>query len=331
MLETKVISTKGTRQWQGIPTIERAPNGRLWCAFFTGGPREPDIDNYVLITTSDDDGQTWTQPRTAVEWSGATRVFDPCLWHDPEGKFWLFFNVANLGEKHHSVAAITTTESSSDSPRWSEPFMVDLSVPYAFRLNKPTVTKSGKWLLPVTWAREAPDGWFAGSTQLQGVAISSDKGRNWQLHGALVAPEWALENMVVERSDGTLWMLIRNGSGVIMESVSMDGGISWSEPAKTALVNPGTRFYIRRLNSGRLLLINTPNPEERTSLFACLSRDDGVTFGKGLNLDGRENVSYPDAVQAPDGKIYTVHDCDRHGPGEIVFCTFTESDLVDAI
>ena len=49
--------------------------------------------------------------------------------------------------------------------------------------------------------------------------------------------------------------------------------------------------------------------------------------GPGLELDGRDNVSYPDAVQAPDGTIYAVHDCERHALGEIVLNVFTEDEI----
>jgi hypothetical protein len=34
-MRTHVIATKGARHWQGIPGIERAPNGRLWCTFYS--------------------------------------------------------------------------------------------------------------------------------------------------------------------------------------------------------------------------------------------------------------------------------------------------------
>ena len=77
-------------------------------------------------------------------------------------------------------------------------------------------------------------------------------------------------------------------------------------------MNPGSRFYIRRLSSGKLLLINTPDPKERKELHAYLSeRDDGPLFGPGLVLTDSDSVSYPDAVEAPDGLIYCIHDHDR--------------------
>lgn len=329
MLRQTVISTKDARQWQGIPAIERAANGRLWCSFFSGGPREPDPDNFILLTTSKDDGATWATPVKIVNPPGQTRVYDPALWHDPSGRLWLFYNQTNLDEKGFSVWAMTATDSGAAKPVWNKPARLPLPVPFAFRLNKPTVLSCGDWLLPVTWARSAPDDWFAGDQQLQGVAISTDAGATWSFHGSVETPPWALENMMVELRDGAVWMLIRTNSGVVWQSCSSDGGRTWCEASPTDIMNPGVRFFIRRLASGRLLLINTPDPRQRKALYAYLSEDEGETWSRpGLELDSRDNVSYPDAVQAPDGSIYSVHDCDRQGPGEIVLSVFSEEDII---
>jgi predicted neuraminidase len=332
-VRTHIIATKGSRQWQGIPAIERAANGRLWSAFFTGGPKEPDPANCILLSTSADDGVTWSAPTVVVDPPGATRAYDPALWHDPTGRLWLFYNLANLETRDYSVWAMTATDSDGPTPHWGAPVRIPLGVPFAFRLNKPTVLSTGEWVLPVTWAPKAPEGWFAREGQLQGVAITADGGATWTFHGGVKAPPWALENMVVERRDGSLWMLIRTGSGVLWQSTSRDGGRTWSEGSPTSIVNPGSRFFIRRLASGRLLLINTPDPSRRTRLLAYLMDDDagaapdGAGLGPGLELDGRDNVSYPDAVQAADGTIYAVHDCERHALGEIVLNVFTEGEI----
>jgi predicted neuraminidase len=223
---------------------------------------------------------------------------------------------------------MTAADASSPAPRWSAPRRVELPAPFAFRLNKPTVLRNGDWLLPVTWARAAPAGWFAGDQQLQGAAISSDRGATWSFHGGVEAPNWALENMIVERNDGRLWMLIRTGAGVLWESASADGGRTWSPGAPTAIINPGVRFFIRRLASGRLLLINTPHPARRQGLRAYLSEDEGASWLGGLELDPRDRVSYPDAAQAADGAIFAVHDCDRQGAGEILLDVFTEEEIL---
>ena len=342
------IATKGTWAWMGIPGIERAEaNGRLWATLYTGGPKEPDPDNVVLLTTSADDGATWSAPQVVAAPPGPTRAYDPCLWHDPAGRLWLFYNHARRatdgeGRADFSVWAMVADDASSDdasstTPAWSPPRRLALGapgeVPFAFRMNKPTVLTDGTWALPVTWAREVPassmGGWFPGPGQLQGVALSHDQGVTWALHGAIEAPHWALESMVVERRDGRLWMLIRTGAGVLWQSFSEDGGRTWSGGSPTAIVNPGTRFFIRRLASGRLLLINTPHPKERTGMVAFLSEpDDDDAFSQQLVLDPRERVSYPDAVESPAGRIYAIHDRDRAGVGEVILTVFDEAEVV---
>ncbi|MDP4938179.1 MAG: DUF1501 domain-containing protein [Verrucomicrobiales bacterium] len=47
------------RMHQGIPSIERARNGRLWAAWYGGGLGE-DHHNYVMLATSGDDGRSWS-------------------------------------------------------------------------------------------------------------------------------------------------------------------------------------------------------------------------------------------------------------------------------
>jgi len=49
------------RKFQGIPGIERARNGRLWAVWYSGDTREGP-QNYVVLTTSGDDGKSWSGP-----------------------------------------------------------------------------------------------------------------------------------------------------------------------------------------------------------------------------------------------------------------------------
>jgi len=39
------------------------------------------------------------------------------------------------------------------------------------------------------------------------------------------------------------------------------------------------------------------------------------------------NVSYPDGMQAPDGRIYVVYDRERFTAREILMAVFTEDDV----
>ena len=105
-----------SRQWQGIPGIERAANGRLWVTWYSGGPREPHEDNYVLLVTSGDDGKTWSEPKVVVDPPGKPRSYDPMLWHDPAGRLW-FLWAQNAGPP--GPYAILCDNSLRENPGWS--------------------------------------------------------------------------------------------------------------------------------------------------------------------------------------------------------------------
>ncbi|MFH1568106.1 MAG: sialidase family protein, partial [Gemmatimonadota bacterium] len=97
------------------------------------------------------------------------------------------------------------------------------------------------------------------------------------------------------------------------------------------LAHPASRFFVRRLRSGRLLLVkHGPLAErtERSHLTAYLSGDDGASWQGGLLLDERAGVSYPDGAQAPDGTVYLVYDFERRGARQILLARFTEEDAL---
>jgi AraC-like DNA-binding protein len=116
--------------------------------------------------------------------------------------------------------------------------------------------------------------------------------------------------MVYEMDNGILRMLVRLHDG-IGESYSYDRGRKWSKGGKTKLGSPSSRFFIKKLNSGRVLLINHYKFKGRNNLTALLSDDDGVTFPYSLLLDERDSVSYPDAVECDNGMIRITYDRER--------------------
>src|SRR4051812_23501873 len=79
-----------TRSWQGIPGIERAPQGRLWSTWYTGDVGEGAIGNYAMVATSGDDGKKWSKP-LAIQGPKGTRIGDPLPWVDPKGRLWVFY------------------------------------------------------------------------------------------------------------------------------------------------------------------------------------------------------------------------------------------------
>jgi predicted neuraminidase len=207
-------------------------------------------------------------------------------------------------------------------------------------MNKPTVLRSEVWLLPATiWAmpsiRVPEPQYVIDNTRATGswVVASTDQGQTFTPLGRSdVQGRQCDEHMIVERRDGTLWMLVRTGYG-IGESFSEDGGKTWTagRPSETVKhIDSAARFFIRRLASGRLLLVKhaPPGNHGRSHLTAYLSDDDGKTWQGGLLLDERAGVSYPDGVEAPDGTIYIIYDYSRRAEREILLATFTEEDVM---
>ena len=123
-------------------------------------------------------------------------------------------------------------------------------------------------------------------------------------------------------------MLVRTRYG-IGESTSTDGGKTWSEFQPSSIPHVVSRFFIRRLISGKLLLVrhNPPEMKGRSHLTAYLSDDDGKTWTGGLLLDERLAVSYPDGAQDKDGVIRVIYDFERNKSKQILMAAFTEGDV----
>lgn len=301
--------------------MDRTLKGRIWGCWTGTGDKK---DGYFLLATSDDGGTSWSKPRVAV---GA---LDPSgkrqrgalvgnLWTDPLGRLWLFFDQTVIGAPGPTANWFMRCDNpDADSPTWSDPVHFSLGC----TLNKPTVLKDGAWLLPVShWAEK---------TAL--VYASTDEGRTWAERGRVKFPDWEFdEHMLVELRDGRLWMLART-KGNPHETFSTDKGRTWSEPKPARFQNVNARFFIRRLASGRLLLVkNGPTNErigKRSHMSAFLSDDDGETWKGGLVLDERSSVSYPDGFESPGGLIHILYDWNRHTDAEILLAKFREEDIL---
>lgn len=326
------------RAFQGIPAIARAPGGRLWAAWY-GGPRGEDADNLVGLVTSADDGATWTL-QLVVDPLDDVRAFDPALWCDPLGRLWLCWaqSSAPPGCGFDGVAgvwALRCADPDAAAPAWEAPRRIADGV----MMNRPIATTGGAWLFPVSLWKDLFGGRVPGhlrSSCHANVLATTDQGATFTLRGGADVPEPDYdEHMLLERRDGSLWMLVRSLAG-IGESASRDGGMTWAPGRLTAIPAQNARFHLRRLRSGRVLLIASRSDpgsfrqpyKTRRNLTAWLSDDDGATWPWSLILDPREATSYPDADEDADGRIWIVWDHERYRAGEILLGCIREADIV---
>jgi hypothetical protein len=229
-----------------------------------------------------------------------------------------------------------------EKPAWTEPVYVG----FGASLNKPIVRTNGEWILPVSlWERWHIDKPFADFYhELDGVRganvfVSDDEGASWRYRGGHIFQDSCFnEHSVVEKKDGTLWMLSRCMKDTA-QSFSTDGGTTW-QPQTTFFPHVNSKAVFRRLKLGGILLVKhgtdmatAPARKDakdwgvRKELTAFLTTDEGKTWSGGLLLDERPDVSYPDIAQAPNGDIYVHYDRERTGAAEILFARFREEDV----
>jgi len=326
------------RRHTGVPSLAVSPrNGRLWVTFYGGVTPGEDSNSYVPLMTSADGGRTWKTVCVAEPEKGR-RVFDAGLWVSPDGTLrWTLTSracrpVATDNLKPYAgdegdpktdrllMATIGAEDEPAAMPQFTQ-------VADGVMMCKPAVLRDGTWLLPVAHWQEEPSACFF---------ATADAGRTFVLRGGVsVFPKENRrydEHTIAELGNGDLLTFIRcKGNPSYMESVSHDGGRTWADAKKARFENTSSRHFLRRLKSGRLLLVkNGPIDKDvgRKELTAFVSEDDGATWKGGLVIDARDNVSYPDGDQAADGTIHVVYDRDRLGAQEVLVAAFREEDVM---
>lgn len=336
------------RRWQGIPSIEATARGRIFVNFYGGQGAEVG-GNIMVLCTSDDGGDTFRSCAVVVEHPDPEcRIYDPCLWIDPLERLWMIWAQARGFNDGRSGVWVSICENpDAGELQWSAPRRIANGI----MMNKPTVLQNGDWLFPCALWRigcgsDPSEDHGLDAERFANVYATSDAGKTFTLRGGADVPNRSFdEHMVVQKKDGTLWMLVRTFDG-IGESFSRDNGYTWEDGRKSHIEGPCSRFHIRRLKSGRLLLVNHYRFEDRidlddimqqgdvkkwsgrSHLTALLSEDDGQTWPYSLLLDIRKDAAYPDAVEAADGYIYITYDWERVTQREILMARITEEDIL---
>ena len=327
--------TASKRLWQGIPSIAVTKKGRVFLTFYSGGTRE-EIGNFVVLIRSED-GVHFSEP-VAVCYEKEHRCYDPCLWIDPLDRMWLTWSRCPDDGLYGAIC----NDPDAEELQFGEEFLIGHNV----MMNKPTVLSTGEWAFPLAvWdhangIRVMPKAYDwtdmpAGSYLYR----TSDQGKTFRPAGYSQI-KWRDfdEHQFLEMQDGSIRVFARTAYG-IGSAVSYDGGNHWSEGFETNYGGPCSRFFIGRMPSGRVLLVNHYNYTGRNNLTAMLSDDDGKTFTHHLLLDGRNNVSYPDVQICEDGTLYICYDRERGGfqkdmqsalscAREVLYARITEEDIL---
>lgn len=329
------------RQFQGCPTVAVTLNGRIYVGWYSGGVREPDMENYNLLVYSDNQGKTWSDVLLVIhsDKQRFVQALDIQLWTDNKGRlhiYWVQNNTKVAPEVlpsaketqplvafdgylyddfEHAWWEIVCENPDAENPIFSAPRYIGKG----FLRCKPLVLKNGSWL-------------YFNYDQIEenyGYSISSDEGKTYgYYYGAKKIDTKFDEAMAYQKSDGSVRMFARTSLGELAESISYDNGITWTEARLSGIDSPNTRFYVSRTPSGKVLLVNNDDKTERKNMTLYLSEDDGKTWKYKRRIDKRDGISYPD-VDFYGEKIHLVYDRERTGAKEILFASFTEADIMD--
>ncbi len=330
-LPAKIISTPGVmagdsaRTWQGVPTIARAPGGRLWAAWYTGGLHEGADGNYVAIATSANNGEHWSKPVTIVlNPVENSKLVDPIAWLDPLGRLWIFYlqtisQAGGNGSAFWGTAAVRNDRPDEPDSPWTGPYRIGAG---SRVVGPPLVLPGGEWAVAMVTHRHGWKGSISDNDARETcLYTSTDEGKTWRWFGGTAVPPDLFnfsEHSVVPLSDGRLWMVMRTKAG-LHQSFSSDGGRRWTDP-ELFWEGPHTRLFAKRLTSGSLMLVyhDVERPPDggkfpRSRMAVWLSDDDGKSWPHKLLIDDRRGVSYPEGIQAPDGRIFIIYDRWRYG------------------
>ncbi len=117
--------------------------------------------------------------------------------------------------------------------------------------------------------------------------VSTDEGRTWQRTryldiGGRGDHAGAIEGTLEQLRDGRVRMLLRSYHGFFYDSFSADSGFTWTDPKPSSIKTTGSPGKMKRLASGRLVLLHNaiPNPGfvRREQLSITFSDDDGQTW-----------------------------------------------------
>ncbi len=310
------------------PTAVRLQDGKI--AVGASGYRLEHVCPFgkSVVSYSVDDGETYSLPAPVIDTPLDDRDAGICPFGD-SGVIFTTFNISaemqrGYNEDNAYVQSYIDTITSEDEKKYlGALFRIsrDCGVSFGEIHHSPITSPHGPVELrdgTVLWAGTVFDDIFAGvevrrldtqtgETQLIGKITSSDKSVVLNEPHMLELPTGRLichirgENR--ELFDGGEEKLF-----TVFQSVSDDGGKSWSEPEMLLENDGGAPPHLFMLSSG--VLISTYGRRKQPyGIMLMVSTDNGKTWKKDIRIyenTASDDIGYPTTVELPDGNLITV-------------------------
>lgn len=330
VLSTAVIS-KQKQIYHGWPTLTRRRNGQLILVW--SGGREAHVCPFgrVDMMRSNDNGKTWTWPRTLIDSAIDDRdagvvetakgsllvttftslAYEPGLINAEKNKgSWSKAKLARWQAARDRISAarrkeqlgVWMTRSTDGGISWSARYRCQVNSPHGpIQLSDGRLLYAGKEL-------------WQGENRI-GVCQSTDDGRSWEWLATIPTRKGDdhrqyHELHVVESEKGKLIAHIRNHnrshSRETLQTESTDGGKTWSAPHSIGVW--GLPSFLLRLRDGRLMM-SYGHRRKPYGNQVRLSEDQGKTWSKPLLISGDGiggDLGYPSTVELSNGTFVTV-------------------------
>jgi len=318
-----------------IPSLLPTKNGTLLALCEgrkSGGGDAGDID--VVLKRSNDGGKTWGELQ--VIWNDGTNTCgNPCPVVDRRTGRIVLLLTHNLGDDNEpeiksrtgkSTRTVWVCHSDDEGATWSAPREITNEAKdpdWTWYATGPGVgvqlahgPHAGRLVIPCDHAYLTTNEGQSTSEFGAHAIVSDDGGTSWQRSEA-IAPQMN-ECQVAELAEpfGGLLLDMRSyrGKACRAQSVSHDGGMTWTEPRNVpALVEPVCQaslircFWPRDSRPGLLAFSNPADPKKRVKMTVRTSRDDGRTWSDGTLLHAGPSA-YSCLATLPDGTVACLYE-----------------------
>lgn len=252
-----------------------------------------------------DDGESWSEKQVLIEKDdNAQNIMSVSLIRLSNGNLGIIYLRKEINENNGCYCMPYFRESKDEGKTWSDGVFCTNEKAYYCPFNGTAIVlKSGRILYPVSYNLKQLDVFKTGIDQgLDKIGsyilllYSDDNGKTWGQYDCKFTSPYGFdigitEPSVYEHENGDLWIWMRTLAGHQYQTLSTDGGKSWSTVCPNFFfTSPDSPMQIKKFNDLTVAVFN-PVPfyatnekkeewqaPKRTPFLLAVSKNDGVEF-----------------------------------------------------